>query len=85
MCKKNKENKNTVKFYEYNEKDFSIVMELCDENLSTMIRNKNQIFTFCEIREILNQLNNSFKIMNEKNLKINQKKIAMIIKNWKKK
>ena len=40
-------------------------MELCDENLGTMIVNKNQIFTFCEIKEILNQLNNSFKIMYE--------------------
>ena len=40
-------------------------MELCNENLATMITNKNKIFTISEIKEILNQLNNSFKIMNE--------------------
>ena len=40
-------------------------MELCDENLNTMIVNKNQIFTFSEIKEILYQLNNSFEIMHE--------------------
>ena len=70
MQGKNQENENSVKLYEYYhyKEEIAIVMELCDENLSTMIRNKNQIFTFCEIREILNQLNNSFKIMNEKNM-----------------
>ena len=64
---KNKENENIVKLYEYynyNE-EIAIVMELCDENLSTMIANKSRNFTFSEIKEILNQLNNSFKIMNE--------------------
>ena len=63
----NQENQNTVKLYEcydHNE-EIAIVMELCDENLNTMIINKNQIFTISEIIEILNQLNNSFKIMYE--------------------
>ena len=36
-------------------------MELCNENLAKMLTNK--IFTMTEIKEILNQLNNSFKIM----------------------
>ena len=61
----NQENQNTVKLYEcydHNE-EIAIVMELCDENLNTMIINKNQIFTISEIIKILNQLNNSFKIM----------------------
>ena len=63
----NQENQNTVKLYEYYEhnEEIAIVMELCDENLNTMIINKNQIFTISEIIEILNQLNNSFKIMYE--------------------
>ena len=63
----NQENENTVKLYEYyyyNE-EIAIVMELCDENLGTMIANKNQNLTFSEIKEILKQLNNSFKIMIE--------------------
>ena len=63
----NQENQNTVKLYEYydHNEEIAIVMELCDENLNTMIINKNQIFTISEIIEILNQLNNSFKIMYE--------------------
>ena len=64
---KNQENENTVKLYEYynHNEEIAIVMELCDENLGTMIVNKNQNFTFSEIKEILYQLNNSFKIMHE--------------------
>ena len=62
---KNKENKNTVKFYEYNEKDFSIVMELCDENLTNFNIKKKQAFQIKEIYELLTQLNNTFKIMND--------------------
>ena len=63
----NQENQNTVKLYEYydHNEEIAIVMELCDENLNTMIINKKQIFTISEIIEILNQLNNSFKIMYE--------------------
>ena len=55
---KNKENENTVKLYEYynHNEEIAIVMELCDKNLATMIANKNQNFTFSEIKEILNQL-----------------------------
>ena len=62
---KNKENKNTVKFYEYNEKDFSIVMELCDENLTNFIVKKKKSYNIKEIYELLTQLNNTFKIMND--------------------
>ena len=61
----NKDNENTVKFYEYfnNEKEMAIVMELCDENLTSLLVKKK--FTIKEIYEILNQLNNTFKIMDE--------------------
>ena len=40
---KNQENENTVKLYEYynHNEEIAIVMELCDENLGTMIVNKN--------------------------------------------
>ena len=69
---KNHENENTVKVYEYyyqKDIEIAIVMELCDENLETMISNKfdkKENFTFDEIKNILKQLNNSFRIM-EKN------------------
>ena len=64
---KNKENENTVKLYKYynHNEEIAILLELCDKNLNTMITNKNQNFTFSEIKEILNQLNNSFKIINK--------------------
>ena len=62
----NQENENSVKLYEYynyNE-EIAIVMELCDKNLSELMINKKNInFSFSEIKEILNQLNNTFKIM----------------------
>ena len=66
---KNHQNKNTVKFYEYyykENKEIAIVMELCDENFAKMIGDRlinNQKFSLDEIRMILHQLNNSFKIM----------------------
>ena len=68
----NHENKNTVKFYEYYYKqniEIAIVMELCDENLAKMIGKKNnKKLTFDEIRNILHQLNNTFKIMVNKKI-----------------
>ena len=66
---KNQDNKNTVKFYEYfdNEKEFVIVMELCDENLVKHIANRGP-FNEKEIYELLTQLNNSFKNMKEKKI-----------------
>ena len=57
-------NENTVKFYEhfdYNDK-FYIVMELCDMNLLDYF-SKRGVFNPKEIKEMLTQLNNSFKIM----------------------
>ena len=64
---KNKENINTVKYYEYfnTQKEFIIVMELCDFNLNTLLQKKEKGFNVNEIYNILNQLNNSFRIMNE--------------------
>ena len=69
---KNKENINAVKFYEYfeNENEFCIVMELCDGNLFQLLTQKkeNEGFNADEIYDILNQLNNTFKIMYENKL-----------------
>ena len=64
---KNKDNKNTVKLYEYfnMEKKFSIVMELCDGNLKQYLKKRKNAFNSSEIYELLTQLNNTFRIMYE--------------------
>ena len=64
-------NENSVKCYEYfnNKDNFIIIMELCDTNLSTVLTEKveenGKGFNSEEILEILNQLNNAFKVMKE--------------------
>ena len=66
---KSKDNINTVKFYEYfhTKDEFVIVMELCDMNLAKLLtqKEKNKAFNFSEIYNILIQLNNTFRILNE--------------------
>ena len=59
----NNENKNTVVFNEYfdTEKEFVIIMELCDDNLLRYIQNIT--LDIDTIHEILSQLNNSFQRM----------------------
>ena len=67
---KNKENNNTVKFYEYyhNQDEIASVMELCDENLLNYFVDKNRALTPDEIGDILSQLNHSFQIMKNNKL-----------------
>ena len=80
---KNKENINTVNFYEYfnTEKEFAIVMDLCDSNLSKLFENKkkDEGLKADEIYNILNQLNNSFKIMKENKLVLRDLKLENIL------
>jgi serine/threonine protein kinase len=59
-------------------------MELCDENLYSMIIRKNNNFTFTEIKDILNQLNNSFKIMHENKIAHRDLKPENILVKYKK-
>jgi len=67
ICSNN--NNNSVKCYEYfnNEDNFVIIMELCDQNLSKLLKQRfkkeKKGFNSEEIYEIMNQLNNTFKIM----------------------
>ncbi len=58
-------NENSVKYYESfeTENEFVIIMELCDKSLTQL--KKGRRFNVQEIYEILSQLNNTFKIMNE--------------------
>ena len=61
------ENNNSVKVYEYfeNEKEFAIVMELCDRNIRDILKGKEKGFSPKEICNIMKQLNNSFMKMKE--------------------
>ena len=58
---------NSVKIYDFfdTEKEFIIIMELCDQNLMNMLLEKEEGFSVEEIKNILLQLNNAFKIMKE--------------------
>ena len=69
LCSEN--NANSVKCYEYfqSEESFAIVMELCDKNLYQILNERrkkcNEGFKPEEIYEIMKQLNNAFKNMEE--------------------
>ena len=67
ICSKNNTNNNSIKFYECydTDKNFIIVMELCDTSLQSLLNKRKNGFTSGEIRDILKQLNNTFKIMDE--------------------
>ena len=61
---------NSVEIYDYfdTKEFFIIVMELCDSTLFKELAKTNKGFSPKEIREILLQLNNVFRIMNENNI-----------------
>ena len=63
------ENNNSVKFHDkfHGEKEFVIVMELCNESLNNFLIRKKH-FDSNEIYDILTQLNKSFKRMNQLHL-----------------
>ena len=58
-------NSYSIKFYEHfhTDDEFAIVMELCDDNLLNLYSNKKFNFNPKKIKEILNILNESFRIM----------------------
>jgi calcium-dependent protein kinase len=66
----NKDNKNTVKFDEcfMTDKELSIVMELCDDNLMNFLIERKTSFNSNEIYGILSQLNNTFQLLVKKKL-----------------
>ena len=61
---------NSVEIYDYfdTEKEFVIVMELCDSTLFMELAKTKKGFNGREIKEILLQLNNVFKKMNDNNI-----------------
>ena len=64
---KNKDNINTVRYYEYFENDnqIAIVMEYCDKDLLKYLSEREGTFSDMEILDLLSQLNNTLKIMHE--------------------
>ena len=65
ICSNNGKNLYSVRFYKYfkNKNDLAIVMELCDNNLSQVLKHRKEHFNSKEIYKIMNQLNDTFKIM----------------------
>ena len=62
-----KNNINSVQFHELydTEKEYAIVMELCDGNLQNILNKRSSGFNRDEVLDIIKQLNNTFKIMSE--------------------
>jgi len=58
---------NSVKIYDFydTEKEFIIIMKLCDQNLMDVLSDKEGGFNAEEIKNILLQLNNAFRLMKE--------------------
>ena len=63
-------NENTVKFFEYfnTKEEFAIVMEKCDNDLCSAYIKRRDNFNLEEIKNILYQINNTFKIMVKNNI-----------------
>ena len=61
---------NSVKIYDFfdKEKEFIIVMELCDKNLFDILLEREKGLNAEEIKNILLQLNNAFKLMSKNNI-----------------
>ena len=68
MKKINTENSIYVKEIFDTKQYFYIIMDLCEYNLEDYIKRREDSITINEIKEILNQLNNCFKIMNKENI-----------------
>ena len=78
ICGEN--NENSVRYYKHfnSDNEFVIIMELCDGNLMDFIKLKKE-FNINDIYELLSQLNNTFKIMKEKQIAHRDLKLANIL------
>ena len=81
ICSKNNTNGNSIKFYEYfdTKENLIIVMELCDTCLQSLLIGRKNGFTSVEVRNILKQLNNTFKIMKDNNIVHRDLKLVNIL------
>ena len=85
ICSNNNTNDNSIKFYEYfdTKENLIIVMELCDTSLQSILNERKNGFTPREIHDILNQLNNTFKIMKDNNIVHRDIKLVNILIKYK--
>ena len=76
---------NSVKYYEFYdlEKKLIIIMELCDDNLYNILSKKSKGFSLKEIYDIIHQLNESLKEMNDKNIIHGNIKLQNLLLNYK--
>ena len=77
----NGRNKNTIQFFHYfnTQDEFAIVMEKCDANLSHYFTKREKNYSLDEIKDLLHQLNNTFRIMSENSLIHGNLKLENII------
>ena len=86
ICSNHNKNENSIGYYDYfeTEKEFAIVMELCDSTLLKILKENGKGFSTLEIYNIMKQLNNTFKIMKENNIVHRDIKLEnILIKNTK--
>ena len=86
ILENNNNNKNTVKFFKYfdSKTEFAVVMEKCDTDLSHIFNKRENNYSLEEIKELLNQLNNTFKIMSKNEIIHGDLKLENILVNNKK-
>jgi serine/threonine protein kinase len=72
---------NSVKFIdaEDTQKYYDIIMELCDTDLGWILKERKKEFSEEEVKEILKQLNNAFRIFEEKQIVHRDLKLSNIL------
>ena len=62
--------KNIIKLYDFIETEnyYDLILEKCDTDLNSILEKKHKGFSIIEIRNIMNQLNNAFRILESHNI-----------------